>query len=70
MGALISLFKFLLPVFAAGLLGYGALVLATGRQTPARRWIMASKGRMAMAGVFALFLVWILVATYLQITSI
>ncbi len=70
MGALISVFKFLLPVFAALLLGYGALVLASGRQTPARRWIMASNSRIAMAGVFAMFLVWILLVTWQQITSI
>jgi len=70
MGALIALIKFLLPVFAAALLGYGAMVLATGKPSPMRNWMLASTGRIVLVGVAAMFLVWILFVTYLQITSI
>ncbi len=70
MGALFGVLKFLLPVVAAGLLGFGALFLVNARHSPARNWILATNYRIAMLGAFALFLLWILLATYQQITSI
>ncbi|MES2899983.1 MAG: hypothetical protein V4723_09655 [Pseudomonadota bacterium] len=69
MAALIALFKFLLPVAAAALLAYGAVLLASGRPSPARNWMLASNGRIVLVGVVAVFLVWILLLTYQQITS-